>query len=101
MLDATVDRVTVGRDVAMGPGCYVTDHDHGTDPALTPLGQPMVSRPTRVGDRVWLGAHVVVLKGVTVGDGAVVGAGSVVTRDVPAGAVAVGCPARVVRRPAP
>ncbi len=100
ILDATVS-VVIGRDVAMGPGCYVTDHDHGTDPSASPLAQPMVSRPTRVGDRAWLGAHVVVLKGVTIGDGAVVGAGSVVTRDVPAGAVAVGSPARVVRTAAP
>ena len=96
IIDATVS-VTVGRDVAMGPNCYVTDHDHGTAPGLTPLEQPMVSRPTRIGDRAWLGAHVVVLKGVTIGDGAVVGAGSVVTRDVPPGAMAVGVPARVVR----
>ncbi len=96
VVDAT-ESVVIGRDVAIGPGCYLTDHDHGTDPSLPPMAQPMVSRPTRVGDRAWLGAHVVVLKGVTIGDGAVVGAGSVVTRDVPAGAVAVGSPARVVR----
>ena len=96
VLDATVS-IVVGRDVAMGPGCYITDHDHGSDPTAPPLGQPMVSRPTRIGDRAWLGAHVVVLKGVTVGEGAVVGAGSVVTKDVPPGVLAVGCPARVVR----
>ena len=96
VIDATVS-VTIGAEAAVGPGCYITDHDHGTDPALSPLGQPMVSRPTRIGERAWVGAHAVVLKGVTVGDRAVVGAGSVVTRDVPADAVAVGNPARVVR----
>ncbi|MGO1885884.1 MAG: DapH/DapD/GlmU-related protein, partial [Citricoccus sp.] len=49
------------------------------------------------GRRVWLGANVTVLPGVTIGDNSVVGAGSVVTKDVPANTVAVGSPARVVR----
>jgi len=96
MLDAT-ERLEIGPDCAIGPGCYLTDHDHGQDPSLPPLAQPMPGAPTRLGSRVWLGAHVVVLKGVQIGDRAVIGAGSVVTRDIPADAVAVGVPARVVR----
>lgn len=40
--------------------------------------------PVRIGDNVWLGANVVVLKGVTIGDNAVVAANSVVPKDVPA-----------------
>jgi bifunctional N-acetylglucosamine-1-phosphate-uridyltransferase/glucosamine-1-phosphate-acetyltransferase GlmU-like protein len=96
MLDATIS-LEIGSHCAIGPGCYLTDHDHGLDPSLPPLGQPMLSAPTRLGNEVWLGANVVVLKGVTIGDSAVVGAGSVVTKDIPADAVAVGVPARVVR----
>jgi acetyltransferase-like isoleucine patch superfamily enzyme len=96
MLDAT-ESLVIGSACAIGPGCYLTDHDHGQDPASAPLAQPMVSAPTRLGDRVWLGANVVVLKGVTVGDRAIIGAGSVVTKDIPADAVAAGVPARVLR----
>jgi acetyltransferase-like isoleucine patch superfamily enzyme len=96
MLDAA-ELLEIGSDCAIGPSCYVTDHDHGQDPALTPLGQPLISAPTRLGNGVWLGAHVVVLKGVTIGNRAVVGAGSVVTKDIPPDAVAIGVPARVVR----
>jgi acetyltransferase-like isoleucine patch superfamily enzyme len=96
MLDAT-ECLEIGSYCALGPGCYLTDHDHGLDPALTPLGQPMIGAPTRLGDGVWLGANVIVLKGVTIGDRAVVGAGSVVTKDIPPDALAVGVPARVVR----
>ena len=96
MLDAT-ERLEIGNRCAIGPGCYLPDHDHGLDPSLAPLEQSMVGAPTRLGDEVWLGANVVVLGGVTIGDRAVIGAGSVVSRDIPPGAVAVGFPARIVR----
>ena len=69
----------------------------GQDLSLPPLAQPMFSKPTRIGDRVWLGANVTVLKGVTIGENTTVGAGSVVTKDLPAGAIAVGVPAKVIR----
>jgi acetyltransferase-like isoleucine patch superfamily enzyme len=96
MLDAS-ELLEIGSNCAIGPGCYLTDHDHGLDPSLTPLSQPLINAPTRLGNEVWLGAHVVVLKGLTIGDRAVIGAGSVVTKDIPANAVALGVPARVVR----
>ena len=53
--------------------------------------------PTRIGRDVWIGAHAVILGGVTIGDGCVIGAGSVVTNDMPPYSVAIGVPARVVR----
>jgi len=54
--------------------------------------------PVAIGDGAWLGQNVVVCPGVTIGTGAVVGANSVVTEDVPAYSLAVGAPARIVRR---
>jgi acetyltransferase-like isoleucine patch superfamily enzyme len=95
-IDASLS-IAIGRECAIGPGCYITDHDHGLDSDLPPLTQPLISQPTQMGDRVWLGANVTVLKGVTIGQGAVIGAGSVVTKDIPEGAIAVGVPARVIR----
>lgn len=97
MLDAA-ESLTLGRECAIGPGCYLTDHDHGFAPDTPPLSLPLISNPTCIEDRVWLGANVVVLKGVTIGRGSVIGAGSVVTRDIPPGSVAVGNPARVIRQ---
>lgn len=43
-----------------------------------------------IGDNIWLGVNVTVLKGVTIGEETLVGAGSVVTKSLPAGVVAAG-----------
>lgn len=58
----------------------------------------MVSEPIEIGDDVWIGTGVKILKGVKIGEGAVIGAGSVVTRDIPPYSVAVGVPARVIKK---
>ena len=50
-----------------------------------------------IGRKVWLGAGVTVVAGVSVGDGAIDGAGAVVTEDVPTDAIVAGVPARLVR----
>ncbi len=96
-----IESVEIGQFVAIGPDCYITDHDHGVDPTRAPLDQEMMAKRTYIGDRAWLGAKVIVLKGVTIGQHAVIGAGSVVTRDIPAYAIAVGIPARVIRTRTP
>lgn len=66
-------------------------------PARRPQA-PVSPRPTRLGANVWIGHDAVVMPGVVVGDGSIVGARSVVCGDVPPFSVAVGNPARVVRR---
>ncbi|MBR4474294.1 MAG: sugar O-acetyltransferase [Oscillospiraceae bacterium] len=53
--------------------------------------------PIHIGKRVWLGANVTVLPGVSIGDGAVIAAGAVVTKDVPANTVAAGIPAKIIK----
>ena len=51
----------------------------------------------RIGNDVWLGAKVTVLKGVSIGDGAIITANAVSTSDLPPSAVALGIPCRVMR----
>ncbi len=97
MLDAS-QQIEIGEGAMIGPFCYLTDHDHTIGPGKSAGDGPLVSRPTIIGARCWLGAHVTVLKGVTIGEGSVIGAGSVVTKSLPAGVVAVGNPARVLRQ---
>ena len=84
--------VRIGHGVAIGPELMLIDDDrHQLSGTSTSAG------PINIGDHVWLGSRVTILKGTTIGDGAVVAAGSVVTRDVPAGELWGGVPARFIR----
>jgi len=91
---AAHESVTVGRDCLIGNYVTVMDSDFHD---LRDRTLPGKSAPISIGDEVWLGTRVIVLKGVSIGRGSVVGAGSVVTTDIPAGSLAFGVPARVVR----
>ena len=51
-----------------------------------------------IGDELFIGAHTIILKGVTIGRGAIVGAGSVVSKSIPAGEVWAGNPVKAIRR---
>lgn len=55
------------------------------------------SEPVKIGNHVWLGKYVKVLKGVTIGDNSVVGMNSMVTRDIPANTINAGIPSRTIR----
>ena len=73
---------------------------HAYDDPKRPVLAQGITRvlPVEIGDGAWLGENVVVGPGVRIGRGAVIGANSVVLEDIPDHAVAVGAPARVVRR---
>ena len=91
-MSANFDR-TYPKGVHIGPETYVAfgavvlTHDRTRGLYLD----------TRIGRHCFIGAHSMVLPGVTIGDGCVVGAGSVVTRDVPDRTIVAGNPARVIR----
>ncbi len=106
---AAAELVEIGDHCMFANGCFVSDASHRFDDPDRPVTwQGFTSKgPTRVGDNVWCGAHVVITSGVTVGERCVIGANSVVTQDLPPYSIAAGAPARVLRtieypdRPAP
>lgn len=94
---ASAHRLTVGNHVTLGPRSMIYDNNHRFEnPHLSVMEQGLSGAPVTIGDYVWIGAHAIVLPGVTVGKGAIIGAGAVVTKDVPPYSIAVGVPARVV-----
>ncbi len=81
--------VSIGNDCMFGVGVSVYDHDFQRAVSSAPFrAQGFVSKPVRIGNNVWIGAHCFIRAGVTIGDNVVVGAGTVVTKDIPAGTTA-------------
>jgi len=85
------ERVTIGRECMLAWNVSIMDSD--MHPVLT---EELVNKPVTIEDNVWIGCHVVVLKGVTIGTGSLIAAGSVVTKDVPPYSIAGGIPAKVI-----
>ena len=92
-----VARITIGDDVQIGPNVQLLTPTHPVE-AEPRRAKWEAASPIAIGDNVWLGGGVIVLPGVSIGANTVVGAGSVVTKDLPLDVVAVGNPARIVRR---
>ena len=91
--------IIIGNDVWTGHHVYITDQNHGYEDITKPISQQtQPERAVVIGDGSWLGYGAVVLPGVTIGTHCVIGANSVVTSDIPDFSVAVGVPARVIRR---
>ena len=80
--------VTIGDGVQVGSHCSIYSISTIDDT----MGPVTLKRNCRIG------AHSVILPGVTVGENSIVGAMSLVTRDIPANVIAVGIPARVLKR---
>jgi len=95
-------RIEIGDDIQTGPYVYITDQNHTYEDPDVPIGRQWpVESQVRIGSGSWLGTGVVVLPGADIGRNVVVGAGSVVTGTLPDHCVAVGSPARPVKRYVP
>jgi len=88
--------VRIGSRCNIGTYCIMMDNDyHSLEPERRNEMPP--SAPIILEENVWLGARVIVLRGVRIGANSVIGAGSVVSKDIPPRSVAVGVPAKVTR----
>lgn len=89
----------IGNNVKIGGCVLITDTDaHPMDyMARRSSNEGTKSAPVVIEDDVWVGAHCIILKGVTIGARSIIGAGSVVTKSIPADCVAAGNPCRVIK----
>ena len=93
--------LTVGRDVIIGPQCYlVGGSNYNTDNLSVPIWEQGIKADggSILEDNVWLGAGVTVVGGVTIGSGSIVAAGAVVTHDIDGMSICGGVPARLIRK---
>ena len=91
--------IEIGNDVWTGHHVYITDQNHDYRDTSRPISQQsQPERPVSIGDGSWIGHGTVVLPGARIGRHVAVGANSVVTGDLPDYCVAVGSPARVIKR---
>ena len=111
--NSSITNCTIGKFCSIGPNfcCGLGIHPTNgisTSPmfyspskvngaALVAAPKVEESKPTTIGNDVFIGANVTVLDGVTIGNGAVIGAGAVVSKDIPSYAIAVGSPIRIIR----
>lgn len=95
--------LTIGRHCSIASGVQIYTHDT-VRWAIEGLEKDHVEyshvdrAPVTIGDKVYIGANAVILKGVEIGDQCVIGAGAVVTRSLPPRSIAAGVPARIVGR---
>lgn len=94
VLDAA--KVTIGSNVLFGPSVHIYTATHPLDKMDRRNFES--AKPVTIGDDCWIGGQVVICPGVTIGEGSVIGAGSVVTKDIPENTLAVGNPAKVIRK---
>jgi acetyltransferase-like isoleucine patch superfamily enzyme len=94
-----INSVEIGPDVLTADKVHISDNTHGfDDPDVPIVNQPVSSRGTVViGGGTWLGENVSVLSA-KVGRNCVIGANAVVTSDIPDFCIAVGAPARIIKR---
>jgi acetyltransferase-like isoleucine patch superfamily enzyme len=96
--------VTIGNNVLIASKVFITDHNHGTyvgsgtSPLIPPNERPISGGDVHIEDDVWIGEFVSIMPGVTIGKGSVIGATSVVTKSIPEYSIAVGIPAKVIKR---
>lgn len=99
---ASESGIRIGSKVMFGPSVTILGGDHRFDVIGEYMFDVKEKRPENdlevvIEDDVWVGARVVILKGVRIGKGSVIGAGSVVTRSVPPYSIYTGSPAPRIR----
>lgn len=94
-----IDEVVIEKNVLIADKVYISDNLHGyTNPSIAIKEQPILFKgKVFIGDNSWIGENVSII-GAKIGKHCVIGANSVVTRDIPSFSVAVGNPAKVIKK---
>jgi acetyltransferase-like isoleucine patch superfamily enzyme len=99
--DVVFDRIhpeliTIDDYAEIGDRCIISAHSRGTLPLRNKY--PRSEAPVMIGKGVWMAPGCIVIQGVDIGDNSVIGTGAVVNKDIPANSLAVGVPAKVIKK---
>lgn len=98
-----VNKIIIGNGVLLASKVFITDHGHGDTDEKTlqipPSERKLYSKgPVIIEDNVWIGEGAAIMPGVIIGRNSIIGANAVVTKAIPSYSVAVGVPAKVIRK---
>lgn len=93
-------KVVVGENTLIASYVTIMSENHSIDPECGMLygSQSLKGTPTEIGHSCWIGEKATIMPGVTIGPWSIIGAASVVTSDIPPYSIAVGNPAKVIKR---
>jgi lipopolysaccharide O-acetyltransferase len=99
------EKIIIGDDVLIASKVFISDINHGNykgknqdSPTSKPNSRSLSTTPINIQDKVWIGEGVCIMPGVTIGEGSIIGALSVVTKDIPKYTIAVGSPAKPIKK---
>jgi acetyltransferase-like isoleucine patch superfamily enzyme len=103
---ASGEEVIIGDDCLFASKIYISDISHGlysgssdhSSPSMEPRNRELHTKPVNIGNNVWIGESVTILPGSKIGNGCIIGANSVVNKHIEDDCLAVGCPAKVIKR---
>jgi len=103
---AARSHVYIGDNVLIASRIFISDITHGSyrngvtqsSPESIPATRDLTSTPVIIEENVWIGEGVCVLPGAHIGKGSIIGANSVVSKKIPSGCIAVGIPAKVIKK---
>ena len=92
--------IFIGNNVLIGSDVLIIDNDHVVNPESETMNNfcPYKFGTIKIGNNTWIAEKAVILRNVTIGDYCIIGAGSVVTKDIPSYSIAVGNPAKVIKK---
>lgn len=99
------NKVIIGDNVLIASKVYISDTSHGnyngeyhSNPLEEPNKRELITNEVIISNNVWIGEGVCILPGVKIGEGSIIGANSVVTRNIDSYSIAVGSPAKEIKK---
>lgn len=93
-------KIVIGDDVLMASNVLICSENYGMNPEsnLPYMDQKLEAKDVEIGNGCWISQNVCILPGVRIGEKSIIGAGSIVTKSIPDYCIAVGNPARVIKK---